>query len=53
MIKGSFFVLERWGSEVLLIILIIQLSGDVIEGDWSFVVNPALHLLHGFFSLSP
>ena len=48
----SLFVLDGRGSEVLLIILVIQVSGEVIEGDLALIVGTALHFLHGFFSLT-
>lgn len=45
----SFFDGRR--REILLIILIIQLSGYVIKSDASFIVDSALHFSHRFLRL--
>ena len=47
----SFFVFYGWRREFLLIILVIQFSGHVVDLDVTFVVGPALHFAHRLFSL--
>lgn len=31
--------------------MVVQISGDVVEGDLAFVVDSAMHLGHGLFGL--
>lgn len=53
MVLGSLSLLFLDGRrcEALLIILVVQISRDIVEGDLAFVVDSALHFGHGLFGL--
>ena len=48
---SSILLLDGRRGHPLLEVLVVELAGDKIKGDCSFVVDSALHFLHGLFCL--